>query len=125
MASPSRSRQVEGKQTACVLSSSARAFRMTESREQTAIITAEMEKRKAVWLTVTSGTTRQRSSQKATRTMGSRKTLLSSSNTVHNAAHTRQIPVMHPAAMQAVRLGLRSLSHSEARHRKALGYSRA
>lgn len=68
---------------------------------------------------------RQRKSQKVHSTMGRSKKLLSSSKIVHSAAHTRHTAVMPTAAMQAVRLGLRTFSHRQARHRKPLGYSRA
>ena len=124
-ASTMRSSEVESRQTVPGLSASARAFRMLESSEHTAIITAEMENRKAVWLTVTFAFMRQRKSQKVHSTMGRSKKLLSSSKIVHSAAHTRHTAVMPTAAMQAVRLGLRTFSHRQARHRKPLGYSRA
>ena len=56
---------MEARQTVCGLEISVWALSTVDSREHTAIITAEMENRNAVWLTVTSGVTRQRSSQKA------------------------------------------------------------
>ena len=124
-ARPSRSSAVEARQTVCGLESSARALSNIDSREHTAIITAETENKKAVWLTVTSGVTRQRSSQKETSTMAGRRELLFCPNTVQSAAQPMHSRVMHPAAMQAVRLGVRSFSHRDARHRKALGYSSA
>ena len=46
-------------------------------------------------------------------------------NTEQSAAQPMHSRVMHPAAMQAVRLGVRSFSHRDARHRNALGYSSA
>ena len=124
-ARPSRSSAVEARQTVCGLEISVWALSTVDSREHTAIITAEMENRNAVWLTVTSGVTRQRSSQKETSTMAGRRELLLSPNTAQSAAQPMHSRVMHPAAMQAVRLGVRSFSHRDARHRNALGYSSA
>ena len=46
--SPSLSREVETRQAGASLPTSARALSTTESREQTAIMTPETEKRKAV-----------------------------------------------------------------------------
>ena len=57
--------------------------------------------------------------------MAGRRELLLSPNTEQSAAQPMHSRVMHPAAMQAVRLGVRSFSHRDARHRNALGYSSA
>lgn len=76
---------MEARQTVCGLEISVWALSSVDSREHTAIITAEMENRNAVWLTVTSGVTRQRSSQKETSTMAGRRELLFSPNTAQSA----------------------------------------
>ena len=97
--SPSASSAVETRLASCWLPVSARAFSTTASSEQTASMTAEIENRKAVWLTVTPSV-RHRSSRNETMRMGSRKTLLGSSKIVHSAAHPRHSAVRAPPAIQ-------------------------
>ena len=112
--SPSLSREVETRQAGASLPTSARALSTTESREQTAIMTPETAKRKAVWLTETSGSTRQRSSQNAASRVGRSRRLLSSSKMEQKAA-ARQMTVTRAAASSAVRRGAFICSHRGAR----------
>ncbi len=56
-------------------------------------MTPETAKRKAVWLTETSGPTRQRSSQNAASRVGRSRMLLSSSKMAQRAAAARQMTV--------------------------------
>ena len=114
--SPSASSAVETRLASCSLPVSARAFSTTAISEQTASMTAEIENRKAVWLTVTPSV-RHRSSQNETMRMGSRKTLLGSSKIVHSAAHPRHSAVRAPPAIQQVVLGAFRWSRSGARQR--------
>lgn len=119
--SPSLSREVETRQAGASLPTSARALSTTESREQTAIMTPETAKRKAVWLTETSGPTRQRSSQNAASRVGRSRILLSSSKMAQRAADARQMTVTRVAASTAVRRGAFTCSHRGARQRNAPG----
>ena len=107
--SPSLSREVETRQAGASLPTSARALSTAESRVQTAIMTQETAKRKAVWLTETSGPTRQRSSQTASSKMAQR------------AAAARQMTVTRAAVSTAVRRGAFTCSHRGARQRNAPG----
>ena len=87
--SPSLSREVETRQAGASLPTSARALSTVESRVQTAVMTPETAKRKAVWLTETSEPTRQRSSQNAASRVGRSRMLLSSSKMAQRAAADR------------------------------------
>ena len=119
--SPSLSRAVETRQTGASLSTSARALSTMESRLQTAIMTAEREKRKAVCPVETADSTRHSSSQNAVRKMGRSIILLFSSRTVQRAAAARSMTVTRKAVSRAVRRGAFKCSHSGARQRNAPG----
>ena len=92
--------EVDIRQTGWSLYISARAFRMTESSEQTAIMTAVMENRNTVWLTETCGATRHRSVQKVMIKSGIKKKLLLTSSNVHSTeklTHTAVITAITSA----------------------------
>ena len=113
--------EVEIRQTGWSLYSSARAFRMTESREQTAIMTAVIENRNAVWLTESCEAAYHRSAQKVRIRMGSRKKLLLTSSRVHSSEKPAHTAVVTANVRAKVLRGERSCSRKGARQRNAAG----
>ena len=94
---------------------------MTESSEQTAIMTAVIENRNAVWLTESCEAAYHRSAQKVRIRMGSRKKLLFTSNRAHSSEKPVHTAVIMTAVRAKVFRGERSCSRKGARQRNAAG----